>query len=175
MNEPEKKQIIKKSHALPVILVVVWVAIIGLFAYSVWSGKQDKNENNYDEIALTSPENTNSEEISAPAVNVNMTEDEKTQARIRDSKRLSDMKRLRSILDEYRSKNGYYPEELENIVPDYIDALPQNPGPGGQPYVYNGIGSKPYTYYALSYELEVGDEGIDPGLHIAAPGSIAEP
>ena len=85
------------------------------------------------------------------------------------------MKMLRATLESYRDDNEHYPELIEDLVPDYLESLPQNPGPGGQPYVYTGIGSKPYSYYDMSYTLEVGAEGIEPGMHIVSPGGLATP
>lgn len=171
-NSAENKKE-KKSFTFPVILGVVWILIILLFGYSIWVEKDNETDNTiYDETTFISGSDANTETIQ-PAEQ--LTEEETNQARIRDSKRFSDIMRFRSALESYRVDNGNYPESLENLIPDYTDYLPQNPTPYGSTYVYTGIGTRPYSYYDLSYTLEVGVEGIDPGLHIATPSGPATP
>ena len=170
--DEEKGKSEKKSRKVPIILVVVWALIIVLFGYSMWVSKTNNNSNALLEETTIGPSeetNTNTSLIA------NMTEEQRNQALIRDSLRLADMKKFRSILESYKEDNDHYPEVLDNLVPDYLDEIPNNPSPGGQEYVYTGIGSKPYSYYDLSYVLEVGAEGISPGMHIASPGGIATP
>ncbi|MFA5134165.1 MAG: hypothetical protein WC505_00035 [Patescibacteria group bacterium] len=172
MDNPQETQR-KKSYRVPVMLIVVWAFIIGLFAYSLWLDQDDENAN---ELL---PETTLSSNADAEPVNdnpaVNMTDEERLQAESRDNKRLTDMKMLRIMLESYRDDNGNYPETLDALVPDYLEVIPSNPGPGGQPYTYTGIGSKPYAYYDMSYWLEVGLEGIAPGMHVMSPGGLATP
>lgn len=161
----------KKSYKMPVILVVVWVLIIMLFGYGIWQDKSDESSNDisFEETTIAPAANTNT----TPADN--MTDEQKNQARIRDSMRLSHMRMLQSILQSYYDDNEYYPEYIKNLVPDYLESLPQNPGPGGRAYVYTGIGSKPYSFYDMSYVLEVGADGIGSGMHIMSPSGIATP
>jgi len=162
----------KRLYKVPVILIVVWVSIIILFGYSLWVSKTNNNSNILFEETTISPSDEVNTNTSAIA---NMTKEQRTQAQIRDSLRLADMKKLRSALESYKEDNEHYPEVLDNLTPDYLKEIPVNPSPGGQEYVYTGIGSKPYSYYDLSYVLEVGAEGISPGMHIASPGGIATP
>ncbi len=156
---------------MPVILVVVWVFIIVLFGYSLWQDKSDESSDDtfFEETTIVPAINTNTRLAD------NMTDEQKNQARIRDSMRLSHMRMLQSTFQSYYDDNEYYPEYIENLVPDYLESLPQNPGPGGQAYVYTGIGSKPFSYYDMSYVLEVGADGIGPGMHIMSPSGIATP
>ncbi|MBU0598403.1 hypothetical protein KKF61_05470 [Patescibacteria group bacterium] len=169
--EEQVKQ--KKSLKMPLILVVVWLLIIALFGYSLWLDRNDNSDSSiYEEVSLSS-DDTNSTAISAPPVD--MSEAQKEQAGSRDSKRLNDIKSMRAALESYRHTNGNYPAALEDLVPDYFEFLPVNPSPGGKPYNYTGIGSEPFTYYDISYVLEIGAEGIDPGMHIANPSGLAAP
>ena len=169
MPEENQEQPKKRSYKVPIILVVVWGAIIALFSYSLLANKDT------DAVPVTNLVETTID--ATPVINAapKMTDAQIQQSRIRDTIRLNDMRSLRSALQEYNNDNGNYPEELDNLIPDYMETLPQNPVPGGQTYVYTGIGSKPYSYYDMTYELEVGAEGINPGLHVTSPGGIATP
>ncbi len=157
---------------MPTILVVVWALIILLFGYSLWIDKSEENNDLEMETTIGTP--AQSELVNANPLD-GMTEEQIDTARIRDSKRLADIKRLHGALNRYREDNENFPEALAQLIPDYIDAVPQNPNPGGKPYTYTGIGSSPFMYYDLSYILEAGVEGINPGLHVASPGGIATP
>lgn len=156
---------------MPVILVIAWVVIIGLFAYSFWADN--------DETANTNTDNPGSEssleqaDANVLANRAAMTADELEQGRVRDLQRLNHMKTLRSALSAYKQDKGNYPETLDNLVPDYIDAVPTNPGPGGQDYNYTGIGASPYQYFEVAYVLEVGAENIAAGLHVMSPDALA--
>jgi len=173
MNNKNKEEFAageKKSHKVPIILVVVWVLIIVLFGYSLWQDKSDESSDDImagESTAVSDTANTNTASVEE------MTEEQRDQALLRDTKRLSDMKLFRVTLETYRSDNGNYPETLDDLIPDYAEFLPRDPL--GQPYVYTGIGSKPYTYYDMSYNLEVGAEGIEAGMHIASPNGLATP
>ncbi len=169
----EKRVPKKRSYKLPVILVVVWIVIIALFGYSIWISKEDNVDETGQATSIGAGGNANTTSISQPEVI--MSDEEREQARIRDSKRLADVKQLRAKLEIYQEDNGYYPENLDSLVPDYLEYLPQNPTPGGTAYNYTGIGSSPYQYYDMTYTLEVGVEEIDPGMHVANPGGIAVP
>lgn len=170
-EQQETKQ--KKSFKVPVILVVVWVFIIGLFAYSLWLDRDDGDANELLSETSISPSTDSVSVNSNPAVN--MTDEQRAQAESRDRKRLTDMKMLRTTLEMYNDDNGNYPEFLDDLVPDYLEFLPANSSPGGQIYTYTGIGAQPYSYYDLSYGLEVGIEGIGPGMHVMSPGGLATP
>ncbi|MCF7708823.1 MAG: hypothetical protein K9N52_07995 [Verrucomicrobia bacterium] len=60
------------------------------------------------------------------------------------------------VLEIYKIENGQYPEELNSLVPKYIDQLPIDII-GGQPLKYKLIGDDRYNLYS------VGWNGVDDG------------
>lgn len=92
----------------------------------------------------------------------------------RDTKRVADMRSLMDALSLFYNENGNYPETLTELLPDKIEFIPENPNPGGEPYVYTPIGTAPYNMYSLVYTLEVGleNENIAPGQHEASPQGV---
>jgi hypothetical protein len=48
---------------------------------------------------------------------------------------VADMKKIASALETYYSLNFEYPEALEQLIPDVMDALPKDPS-NNQEYVY---------------------------------------
>lgn len=93
----------------------------------------------------------------------------------RDTKRLADMRSLTEALAIYFNENGNYPETLTGLLPDKIEFIPENPNPGGEPYVYTPIGTSPYNFYSIVYTLEVGleAENIPPGPYEATPQGLS--
>ncbi len=159
---------------MPAILVVVWVAIITLFGYSLWLGRDradDEANLGGQGAALESAGNSNTAEGTVPS----LSDEERTLAESRDLKRLADMKMMRAILESYQKDKGYYPNTLDDLKPDYLENLPVNPTPGGAEYVYTGIGVAPYGLYDMTYELEVGAEDIEAGAHVMSTSGIAAP
>jgi len=175
-KDPEKseqndiKPKLKKSYKVPAILAVVWVLIIALFGYSVWVDKTNGNTNEALGETTISPVEKETTITSPP---VNMTDEQRSQAQIRDNIRLTGIKKLRSALTSYFENNDFYPSTLDDLMSDYLDEIPHNPFPGGQEFVYTGIGVEPYSYYEISYALEVGTEGINSGIHVASPDAVA--
>ena len=96
-------------------------------------------------------------------------------AQKRDQQRLADVESLQKALQAYFDGKKAYPDTIEGLVPDYIAALPKNPTPGGIDYTYTPIGKLPATFYDLSYELEVGANDVEAGVHTATSKGIAQP
>lgn len=153
------------------IITAVIVIGLGLAGYFVFSAKNINNTN-------SSPANTNIASTNLlnnnPAL-ANMSETEKSQALLRDEKRLSDIRQLQVALTDYYKDNESYPEKLTDLLTKYIQAIPGNPNPGGIIYDYTPVGTSPYKSYTLSYVLEIGAEGVDHGSHLATPQGIATP
>jgi len=158
----------KKSYKVPAILVFVWVLIIILFGYSLFIDK-DADTNTTPTETTTTIESPDAESVAAA---VEMTEQQKEQARVRDGIRVEHVKSFRSALALYQADHEKYPETVTDLVPDYLESIPGNPSPGGVTYNYTGIGSSPYRYYELAYKLEVGTQNISAGLHVASPDSL---
>ncbi len=156
----------KKSYKVPVILVFVWVLIAVLFGYSLWIDKDIDTNTTPTETAI---ESLDAEEVARA---IEMTEQQKEQARIRDGIRIEHVKSFRTALATYHGDNEKYPEIVADLVPDYLESIPENPSPGGLTYNYTGIGSSPFRYYEFAYKLEVGVENISAGLHVASPDSL---
>jgi prepilin-type N-terminal cleavage/methylation domain-containing protein len=71
----------------------------------------------------------------------------------RDSKRKSDLEKIRSALEMYRSDNDYYPGSLPTLTP-YIPVTPSDPK-SGYTYNYCPVGVAPnYTNYSICSYLE---------------------
>lgn len=175
-NPPENNLLTKRVEGK-----YSWIAIIvacligtGVFGYAAFFMEKEEK------VAVTNGV------VSGEAINedysyvnegplVNMAPEEKAQAELRDKKRLEDIKRLQVALSAYYKDKKEYPGELTDLMPKYIEAIPGNPNPGGINYSYTPIGSEPYTFYDLAYQLEVGTEGVEPGWHDATPNGIAQP
>lgn len=76
----------------------------------------------------------------------------------RDARRKIDIEHIYTALQEYRKKNGEYPEKLKDLVPSispYLEELPQDPkqGESGYEYTYKKNGNT----FKLSTLLENGD------------------
>lgn len=162
-KQPEKK---KKSYKVPAILVFVWILIAVLFGYSLWVEKDSNTNTAPTETTIESPD---AEEV---AEAIEMTEQQRKQALVRDGIRIEHVKSFRTALATYHGDNEKYPETVADLVPDYLESIPENPSPGGLTYNYTGIGSSPFRYYEFAYKLEVGVENISAGLHVASPDSL---
>ncbi len=153
-------------------MAIVGLAIVGLFGYSVWA---EKNTDDANENAESVKIEINSNRGISSVPPQQMSETERELGRQRDVQRLSDIKKIRTALETYKTEKSAYPENLSELVPKYLGAIPVNPAPGGIEYSYTPIGSAPYTYYDMSYSLEVGAEGLEYGDHTASSDSIANP
>lgn len=163
-----------------------WIAIIvacligtGIFSYAAFFMEREKSMEKEKMAVINGVVSGESTSEDYSYVNegppVNMAPEEKAQAELRDKKRLEDIKRLQVALSAYYKDKKEYPGELTDLLPKYIEAIPGNPNPGGINYSYTPIGSEPYTFYDLAYQLEVGIEGVESGWHDATPNGIAQP
>ncbi|MFA5051994.1 MAG: hypothetical protein WC544_02955 [Patescibacteria group bacterium] len=163
-----------KTRKLPVILVIVGIAIIGLFGYSIWAEKNANNNTADEDIGDTTISQSLNRGISSTPPQ-QLSEAERALGRQRDAERISDIKQIRDALERYKTDKDAYPESLSSLIPDYLQAIPENPAPNGIEYSYTPIGGTPYTYYDLNYSLEVGADDISYGDHTASPDGIAFP
>jgi len=159
-----------KKIILIVIIIVVLIGL-GVGGYFVFFTKKVNNTNSQ---TVNVNFSSNSFINNNPAL-ANMSEAEKSQALLRDQKRLFDIRQLRVALAAYYKDNESYPEQLTYLLTKYIQAIPGNPNPGGINYSYTPIGTEPYKFYELSYVLELGTEGIEAGIHSATPNGLAQP
>ncbi|MFH1235395.1 MAG: hypothetical protein V1685_00455 [Parcubacteria group bacterium] len=158
-----------------IIIVSILILIVGGGGY--YLGTRNTNEANIPANQVITNEgtvNTNTI-IDLSQVNANLTGEDLAQAKSRDEKRVNDIRSFQAALEKYKDERDAYPDTLIALVPDYLDGLPGNPSPGGITYTYTPIGSSPYTYYDLSYVLEVGVDDITIGDHSATPDGVATP
>ncbi|HCJ52124.1 MAG: hypothetical protein A2898_03525 [Candidatus Kerfeldbacteria bacterium RIFCSPLOWO2_01_FULL_48_11] len=156
------------------IILIVLILVAGAIGYYI--GTRNKSADIPADEAITNEGTVNTNTIiDLSQVNANLTGDELVQAQTRDEKRVNDIRSIQAALEKYKNDKGAYPEALTGVVPDYLDGLPGNPSPGGITYTYTPIGSAPYTYYDLSYVLEVGVDDITIGDHSATPDGVATP
>ena len=140
------------------------------FEWDEVNANENVNENENTNETLETNENTNlGVEEAEPTVEA------ESDAELRDIQRLSHVRIIQGAIITYHDANGNYPDTKADLIPDYLASWPVNPTPGGADYVYTPIGSLPAQYYDLSYELEVGTEGIIEGVHVANPDGIAVP
>jgi len=86
----------------------------------------------------------------------------------RDNKRLQDVRNLSASLELYNNDNNAYPKQLSNIVPLYMDKIPQAPTPSDgkcnaqqNSYNYSSISD---TEYNLTFCLGSPTEGYPVGV-----------
>lgn len=164
---------IKELYAWIIIALVVLIGG-GIFSYyAFFNNKVAKESGKVSGAEVNQNISQDNEESGNPVVN--MLPEQKAQAEVRDQKRLEDIKRLQAVLLQYFKEKQSYPKELAELVPKYIEMIPVNPAPGGASYNYTPIGTAPYKFFDLSYTLEAGVEGLEPGMHFASPNGIAEP
>ncbi len=104
-----------------------------------------------------------------------------------------DLRRLNDALSRHRSKKGEYPAALSDLVPDYLDRVPE--APWGHPYLYRAYVSRPVqdvqvkrgpvrqvfntkfdAYYlaSLGKDLTPGGEGLLQDILISSGETIKE-
>jgi type II secretory pathway pseudopilin PulG len=164
----------KRVISIIVIAVIIIGGGIGLYYYSRHQSKSDSDKTtsedwNGNTNSTNTNENTNTEIIPSTQLTGSMLE----LAQSRDAKRLNDVRAISTALESYRGDKGNYPTELSSLVPQYLPNIPENPTPGGLSYDYTPIGSEPYTYYSLYYNLEAGSGDVISGDHEATPDGIA--
>ncbi|MFW0837582.1 MAG: hypothetical protein ACKKL5_01130 [Candidatus Komeilibacteria bacterium] len=92
----------------------------------------------------------------------------------RDEQRLQDIFSLRSALAIYYVSEKVYPDKLEDLIPTYLQELPQDPLADSQNYVYIGAGDQ--TSYQINFSLEsggkVGNLNLPAGDYVARADMI---
>jgi len=156
-----------------VILGIIAIVAVFVMAFA-WDGEEAVaptiNQGNTNTIF----ENINATLESDPTED--MTEEEISEAEERDIQRLEDINLIKTVLDDFVEINGYYPDAIDELVPEYFTELPADPMPENYEYSYTCIGSlDPCLYYDLSYTLEVGTEDVPAGLNLESPDEIATP
>jgi len=82
------------------------------------------------------------------------------QRRERDETRKSDVRSIQKALEGYYQKSNAYPANLDSLVPDYLQAIPNNPQ--GDAYSYTGAECKQNKCqtYTLSADLENSNDPV---------------
>ncbi|MFA6198306.1 MAG: hypothetical protein WC734_04100 [Patescibacteria group bacterium] len=164
----------KRIILIIVIAIIIIGGGIGLYYYSRSQSDKDADQTASDDwSANVNSSNTNENANNDIMPSTQLTGPMLELARSRDAKRLSDVRAISSALEAYRGDKGNYPTELSSLVPQYLPNIPENPTPGGLAYDYTPIGSEPYTYYSLYYNLEAGSGDVISGDHEATPDGIA--
>ena len=87
--------------------------------------------------------------------------------RSRDSRRISDLKKVSIALEIYRQEMGSYPAALSSLVSDYMDAVPTDPKDFS--YYYNRTSLYTYTYDAQVEDISLVTEGSPYSNHCGGP------
>lgn len=89
------------------------------------------------------------------SIDLSKTEEEQGRALqdARDSKRISDLSRLMTLLEHYNTKVGKYPTTLSSLIPDYVKTLPTDPFTENN-YSYGVNDATTPTEYTLGARLE---------------------
>lgn len=146
-------------------LAVILLAVVGIFyGFTLLNNEQPANTTNTTDAtavnATTGPTGTPFDQV----------------AKTRDVSRLADVRLLQDALNQYQGDHGAYPATFDDLVTGgYLAAIPENPKAGEAPYTYTPIGTEPYSFYTISYTLEVGAEEIAAGDHTANPQGVAQP
>ena len=93
------------------------------------------DEFEFDEVDENVNLNTNQPEL---------TEDETIAAQARDEERVEKVAQIETALELYLADNGSYPETSDELVSDYLNAWPLDPGEFE--YVYTPIGALPAKF-----------------------------
>jgi type II secretion system protein G len=107
----------------------------------------------------------------------------------RDAKRVSDVKQMQTALELYYNDNNGYPSAVTSTIGSFMTVIPTNPQPpdysdaitdcqtsaASSTYVYDPIGSSPYTDYTIKYCLGGKTGSIEPGKHTATSAGLANP
>ncbi len=73
---------------------------------------------------------------------------------------VEDLKMLAHACEQYKSKNGQYPDSLDSLVPDFIKAIPVDPWGNNYYYKVKSSGTKENNAYNLA---SFGQDGIPGG------------
>ncbi len=114
---------------------------------------------------VTAPTNAN------PA-NSNTSGNDSTLSRIRDDRRLADIRAIQQGLEAFKTQDGSYPESLDALTTAGLGTIPKDPKTNA-PYRYIPLESA--SSYALTYTLEAGTQGVSVGLHTASPNGLTFP
>ncbi len=167
---------------LLVILVVLVALIISLVVYLFLRAQSKK------ELPLPVQSIPIVESTPEPATPV-LPEPQYPTAAERDRVRYRDIREIQAALEMYYAENNRYPLAPLSIVlgtPSsnilsaagftglaqgvvYLPQVPQNPEPGGSPYLYESLDG---STYILRFNLEEGTAGIEAGDHEASPLGI---
>ena len=172
-----------------VLIVVIIILVLGLVYAFAFQGEEDGTKSNDNTNVSTTALNQNSNsqiedgraEFKTSDEGEEKTVEEATaeqdpDAVSRDEQRIVDIKSIQDALVKYKDATGNYPEQMNELMPDYLSEIPANPEPGGIDYIYTPIGKLPAQYYDLAYELEAGTSEVEgAGTHIANPDGIANP
>jgi hypothetical protein len=70
-----------------------------------------------------------------------------------------DLSRLDLLLRAYRAEHESFPDQLQALLPDYLDVVPTDPF-SSQPYVYRRDGATAHLYSAGNTGRELGDADL---------------
>lgn len=160
------------------LLLTLALLVAGCTTPQVDDASQDTSQEN-ENINIVSNENTNTvvnentntvpEEVEEETESA-LDELQSSGSKARDVARLADITTIQVALELYKAAQGSYPTNLDELVnQEYLNAVPENPTPGGQTYTYTPIGSLPAQYYDLCYELEEGTDQEEAGYHCVSP------
>ena len=101
-----------------------------------------------------------------------------TQVKVRDVRRVSDVKIIQTYLDFYFDKNSQYPSNVAELTKKLIVSMPENAQPekGACPFdsSYDYKPTADFKSYTITYCLEKGAAGIKAGENIATPGKVTQ-
>jgi prepilin-type N-terminal cleavage/methylation domain-containing protein len=79
------------------------------------------------------------------------------QKKARDGRRLSDLEKIRVALELYRQALGTYPENRDDLKPNYLQDWPSDPKAG---YTYDYNRPTAYTYTAKAQMEDLGSTNM---------------
>ncbi len=103
-------------------------------------------------------------------------------AKNRDATRIADISNLQLSLYKHYSQNGFYPEDISDLVSEYLSTVPTDPKTGEQYYyvemkkISDHSTSPKCVFYHLGTVLELENSQVDLGEHFNSSGdTVYEP
>jgi hypothetical protein len=88
--------------------------------------------------------------------------------RDRDMQRYKDVYEMRTALMNFAKDNGLYPDNIYDLVPDFMETIPHDPSED-HIYRYMKVNNE---YFKLTFLMEEGVKGLAKGNHFITPDGI---
>jgi hypothetical protein len=98
----------------------------------------------------------------------------------RDKQRETDIVKIRTAIDAYRIAQGSYPGTLNDLLPEYLQAIPLDPKTGAS-YTYRSMNENKIYELCVTFEIQPQqclspnpDNGIEPVIFVTPTPMVSE-